>query len=40
MAVLFTSSRPLGRCGNITAMGCAYDGEKRFEALEDIHHRP
>lgn len=33
MTVLFTSSRPLGRCENITALWDAYDGEKRFERL-------
>lgn len=33
MAVLFTSSRPLGRCENITALWDAYDGDKRFEQL-------
>ncbi len=30
MTVLFNSSRPLGRCENLTAIWDAYDGPKRF----------
>ena len=33
MTVLFTSSRPLGRCENLTAVYDAFDGPKRFERL-------
>ena len=33
MAVLFTSTRPLGRCENLTAVWDAYDGEKEYRQL-------
>ena len=33
MVVLFSSSRPLGRCENLTAIWDAYDGDKEFAQL-------
>ena len=35
MSVLFVSSRPLGRCENITAIYEAYDGRKTFAQLNN-----
>ena len=40
--VLFNSSRPLGRCENLTAVWNAYDGEKVFvkNGFADVSYRP